>query len=372
MSYRPSHPHSQPPQSRLLPQPSYPRPHQSQSSQPRLLPQQPRPQSYQPHPPQPRVLLQPSQQPPYQPQLQRFPQPQFQGVYLGKRDDTFKQMIGSILETGDISEKYVDELLTPEGMSYFSTAFTHETADRENNYQFMETLGDATLNTCTVWYLAQRFPQIRCKAGSDIFTKLKIKLVQSKSYGKMASELGFWDFISMEKNLNEAASVKDKQSILEDVFESCFAAIQLLLDSKFGIGVGHVVCYKIISKILDKKNIRIDYEQIVDAKTRLKEMFDKSYNKQRYGDFYLVVTESSDAHHNVLIYFGPVHLIEPFKKTKTRPPPNHPDIKIIGTGQSNESLADAEQVASQAALDYLKKEYNLVKEVPPEYIRFCT
>ena len=330
-------------------------------------PYQPQPQAYQPQPqayqPQPQAY---QPQPHYQPSNK----PVFQGVYLGKRDDSFKQLIGSILETGDISKKYIDELLTPESMSYFSTAFTHDTADSVNNYEFLETLGDATLDTCTLWYLAQRFPQIRCKAGSDIFTKLKITLVQSKNFAKLATDLGFWEFISMAKNLNEAP-VKD-QKILEDVFEACFAVFQLILDNKFGIGVGHVVCYKIISKILDKKNIRIDYEQLVDAKTRLKEMFDISFNKQKYGEFAYVDGGSTTTLQKVDIVFGDSYLIGPNKNTKAYLKMRIPEAKVIASGQSSRSLVEAEQMAAQAALDYLKTTYNLVKKVPTEYIRFCT
>ena len=298
------------------------------------------------------------------------PKPMFQGVYLGKRDDSFKQLISSILETGDISKRYILELLTPEGLSYFSSAFTHESADRDNNYEFLETLGDATLDTCTLWYLAKRFPQIRCKAGSDIFTKLKITLVQSKNFASLANDLGFWDFISMAKNLNEA-DVKDEK-ILEDVFESCFAVIQLLLDDKFGVGVGHVVCYKIISKILDKKNIRIVYEDLVDAKTRLKELFDKAYTKQRYGEFAYTDAGTTELLHKVEIVFGPSHIIGPNKNTKSYLKVRTAGMTVIGSGQSSRSSVEAEQNAAQTALDYLRTNYGLVKEIPPEYLKFCT
>lgn len=337
---------------------------------------QPPQQSYYPQPRQQyQAPYQPPQPPrqPYQPQqLQPYYQkPMFQGVYLGTRDETFKELIGRILETGDISKKYIDELLSPEGLSYFSTAFTHESADRDNNYEFLETLGDATLDTCTLWYLANRFPQIRCKAGSDILTKLKITIVQSKNFAKLATELGFWDFISMAKTLNEAP-IKDEK-ILEDVFESCFAVIQLLLD-KMGIGVGHVVCYKIISKMLDTKNIRIDYEQLVDAKTRLKELFDKPYTKTRYGEFAYVDAGSTPTHHKVEIVFGPSNIVGPSKNNKAYLKTGRigQGMTVIAAGQSTRTSIEAEQNAAQMALDYLKTTYNLVKEVPPEYIRFCT
>jgi dsRNA-specific ribonuclease len=320
-------------------------------------------------------------QPRYQQAAYRPVPPQkqiFQGVYLGKRDDSFKRLIASMLETGDISKKYIEQLLSPEGMSYFSTAFTHESADRENNYEFLETLGDATLDTCVVWYLAQRFPQIRCKAGSDIFTKLKITLVQSKNLAKLATELGFWDFISMAKNLNENPQ-DEKVKILEDVFEACLAAVQLLLDGKYGIGVGHVTCYKIISKLLDKKNIRIVYEELVDAKTRLKELFDKPYNKQRYGEFAYVDRsirgdDDSIIYHKIDIVFAPTQIISPYKNTKAylKPGSNLSQLTVIAEGQQYNTQTDAEQNAAQLALDYLKKTYGLSKEVPPEYTRFCT
>ena len=101
----------------------------------------------------------------------------YDNPYLAKRDHTFKEMIEKVLQNR-ISQKYIDMILTKEGMTYFSKAFTHSSVDPNNNYEFLETLGDLTLNKCVLFYLCRRFPQLNCPAGSDMISKLKINTIK--------------------------------------------------------------------------------------------------------------------------------------------------------------------------------------------------
>ena len=63
-------------------------------------------------------------------------------AYKGPRDEKFKELLDNILKTGDVSKKHRDEILNKEGLDYYSLAFTHATFDPQNNYEFLETLGD--------------------------------------------------------------------------------------------------------------------------------------------------------------------------------------------------------------------------------------
>ena len=54
-------------------------------------------------------------------------------IINGPRDDTFKNLIVSLLRRGKLAPKYIDKILDKDGMDLYSKAFTHPTADELNN-----------------------------------------------------------------------------------------------------------------------------------------------------------------------------------------------------------------------------------------------
>jgi dsRNA-specific ribonuclease len=276
------------------------------------------------------------------------------GLFLGKRDQSFKDLIEGILKMGEMKQKYINILLDSKSLSYFSTAFTHPSADSENNYEFLETLGDSTLNKSVLWYLSRRFPQINCPEGKDIITKLKIKIIQAKSFASIAENLGFWEFITMDAKTR--SSVVQKMKILEDVFEAFFGTVELVLDTKIDLGIGYIFAYRIISKLLDTINISLKYEDLVDPKTRLKELFDY-YKLRGIGKLeYVKLPAQEDADDKI------------FNVVAKHVYPNG-QSRILGKG-SGYTIAEAEQQASEIALEQLRKE-GITRPIPAEYIKFC-
>jgi dsRNA-specific ribonuclease len=275
-------------------------------------------------------------------------------IYFAPRDQSFKTLISDILKEGDVSKHYREQLLTDEAMTYFATAFTHPSADLNANYDFFETLGDNTLNKCVVWYLPRRFPQINCPQGKDILTKLKITIIQTKGFGEIADKLGFWDFISCDKDIRKSQVFRMK--ILEDCLEAFFGALEWFLDDKFKIGVGYSVCYKIVSKLLDAKEISLKYTDLYDNKTILKELFDKislrghgeiSYDSKQVG---MIGTDK--LYHSSAIQTYP-----------------NGQKRVIGQGK-NVNKAEAEKMAAKEALEKLASE-GLSKPIPKEFLKFC-
>lgn len=275
--------------------------------------------------------------------------------YLGERGDGFKTLIERILKMGEVSKKYREELLSKESLAFYSTAFTHPSVDSDNNYEFYETLGDITLKKCIVWYFSKRFPQINCPEGVDIMSRMKMKFEQSKSFAPLAESLKFWPYVST--NVNRDSSYL-RQKILEDVFEAFFAVTEILLDKHNTMGVGYVVCYRIIAKLLDQLEIHIDWEYLVDAKTRVKEIFDyyksRGIGKIEYVKLEPEIVGEDDRVFNVLA-------------RQTR---QDGSIRIIGKGRGHDS-ADAEQDAATQAFELLKSE-GITKAPPKEYIKFCS
>lgn len=195
-------------------------------------------------------------------------------VYL-RNDPKFKTFIESLLYNYTLVPfSNISYYTQPQHMDIFQTAFTHPsyTQQGEDNYEFLEILGDVTVNKSIVWYLQNRYPHLKNQKGVSTLSQLKANLVSSKSLSSFAENLGFWSFVRM----NEVTRTRNKKKVLEDVFEAFIAALEMVVDNCNGPFTGYGVCYKLISKILDKTHISLSYTDLKDAKTRLKEIFDKN------------------------------------------------------------------------------------------------
>lgn len=293
-------------------------------------------------------------------------------LYYGKRDHTFISLLENVIKIG--SSKMATSLLSNrDAVKMFSEAFTHETVSK-NNYEFYETLGDVTLNKCVLWYISRRFPQINCPAGSDILTKLKIKTIKSESFASIAESLQFWDFISVEESLR--LNPNKKRSILEDVCEAFFGVLELAIDQATRQGMGYMVCYKILSTLLDKTEIKISYDEIVDNKTRVKEIYD-AYSKIMGGTIqykFQCMYCNNEFMKGIQLedHFEKCFRIRNNPKTYTAVAyhisSDGKNIKIgSATGQSHQQ---AEQNTAKQALIYLTNN-GYIKNIPVEYTIFC-
>jgi dsRNA-specific ribonuclease len=185
-------------------------------------------------------------------------------------------------------------------------------------------------------------------------TRLKIKFIQKKSFASLSEKLGFWPFISTSFNRNVT---EDMTNTLEDVFESFFGATEFIIDKKYKIGMGYKICYKIISKLLDKINISINYEELVDPKTRIKELFDHNKHKG-IGTIEYIRTDQELCKYNKLCRSSVKHIPEKGKPV------------IIGSGEAYK-YEEAEQIAATNALETLKLQ-GFIKTIPDEYNKYCT
>jgi dsRNA-specific ribonuclease len=266
-------------------------------------------------------------------------------IYKGSRGSDFKDLIRMVLQKGKIKQKYIDELLSETNLKIYSIIFTDKTADPINNYEYYETLGDSTANNCIVWYLSRRFPQIFCAKCVKILARLKINYVSKTTFSSIAQTLNFWKFITASEN---ERSTKMKP-LLENVFEGFFGATQLILDNKFGIGTGYAICYNIIKNIYDDIQISLRYEDLFDAKTRLKELFDSEKIKSSLGPLIYETVKTPENMNETVVKAGTL---------------------IIGKGVSA-LKTNSEQIASENALKYLANTKGIFKSVPEEYKTFC-
>jgi dsRNA-specific ribonuclease len=269
--------------------------------------------------------------------------------YIGGRGQEFKCFLERLLHMSQVDEEYYQTLLDDEGLALFSQVFTHKSVDPVNNYEYYEFLGDVSVNKAIAWYLAKRFPQLQCPAGVKILTRLKINLISKRSFADFAKSLHFWNFVSADMHTRSTKMNK----VLEDVFESFFAAVELLGDSKIRQGVGFFMCNNIISSLMDTREMSLKYDELFDAKTRLKEMFD-----------YFGATKLGRLHYDTIrdpntdMHITTVYVLRGRDKTQ------------LGTKVAP-LKADSEQYAAEQAIKSLKT-MGFVKPLPDTYKNVCT
>lgn len=252
-------------------------------------------------------------------------------IYTGIRGKPFKIFLRNVLSLSNLDEPYYDMLLDKEGIQMYEQAFTHKSADELNNYEYLEFLGDVTLNKSIAWYLSRRFPHLNKPQGVKVLTRLKINLISKKSFAGFAKTLSFWDFVSADTDIRST----NMDKTLEDVFESFFGATELLIDSKIREGAGYHFCYNIISSLLDTKDISLRYEDLYDAKTRLKELID--FYRDTLGTLkYDCVKQDASQHVSA-------YLVLPSK-----------EHVVLGKGTSY-LKAKAEQIAATESIEILKQ-----------------
>lgn len=262
-------------------------------------------------------------------------------IIYGTRNEKFWQMIRSTIERSGLKKEYIDKLLSDErAIDMYNCVFTHLSADSEKNYEWLEILGDSTLNKCVVWYISKRFPQLRCPEGVKIIARLKINLISKKTFAEIATNLNWWEFVTAEEEIKQTK----KKKLMEDIFEAFFGATECLIDSIVYPGSGYAICYRIVASLFNSLDISLSYESLYDPITRLKEIFD--YFKD-IGTFQFS-SERKDGYQHV-------HLMQVIGSQKIP----------IGFGIAS-LLDDAKQKACQRGLENLKSR-GIVKPVPEYY-----
>ena len=261
-------------------------------------------------------------------------------IYIGPRDNGFKQLVINLLKRGNISDERISKMMTQKNWEMYSQAFTSTSADPDVNYEMYEQLGDVTANKFIVWYMYRRFPQLRHPLGVKVVARLRINYGARQSFSQIGDKLGFWNYISA----SEEDRGRKKKDLLEDCVESFIGVTEMMIDDMSRPGVGHAVIYDILKSVFDEIEISLKYEDLYDSKTRLKELFD--YHKTTLGK--LKYRNERDLETG---FFTAYAYIE-----------NEGDI---GHGMATK-LKDAEQKAAEKGIQNLKRR-NIIKPIPEEY-----
>jgi dsRNA-specific ribonuclease len=298
-------------------------------------------------------------------------------IYLGSRGDDFKQLIHTLLSRGKLKPKYIDMLTGEDSMRSYGYAFTASSADLVNNYERFEQMGDLTANKFIVWYAYKRFPQLDCTQGVKVAARLRINYGAKAVFAPLADKLGFWNFISSAEDgtaKNMKYRNRHKKDLLEDTLEAFIGCTEYLLDQAYRPGVGYGIVYDILTDIFNEIHISLKYEDLFDAKTRLKETFDvfTSLGTWAYIDSREEVADTGYTVATATVYRDPTGTsnkpIEPCNK-QPHQQPRRGWIKL-GKGTAS-NKGDAQQQAAQMALKTLAAA-GFYRTPPAEYQYFCT
>lgn len=192
-----------------------------------------------------------------------------QRIIYASRGQEFIDFISSLLRRLHLSLKIKRLLISGEYLKRFERAFTHESADKKHNYQFLEKIGDSTINKIIRFYIIKKFPELHNKEGVEFISELESKWKSTSTLSQMADKLGFKRFISAD----EDSIMKNIRCRSEDVIEAFIGALELNIDHILGPCEGYKYCFSFMASLLDTIPINYTYEQLINSKTRLNELF---------------------------------------------------------------------------------------------------
>jgi dsRNA-specific ribonuclease len=281
-------------------------------------------------------------------------------------EEDFVEFLRSLLKLARLHDDYMAELLDHKNVREFTRAFTHpsKNPDPKKNYQLYEFLGDPVINAFIVFYLRERFPRI---TSEKWLTKIKHNLIGKKELAKQAAKRGLERFILYGEEINESLRLNRDRltnipylSMLEDVMEAFFGCLVVCVQNTGrSHGVAIEICHRILHAFFDNEVISLEYEDIFDPISRLKEIAESSAIGLRWpADRMYQITNIQGMQENeansvkVTVYGWPLN-DRKFDQNATH------RNRVQLAEAFGPDKAETKQRAAKVALDVLKKKYNI-------------
>lgn len=188
----------------------------------------------------------------------------------------FKAFIQYLIQYTQLNTAQKAALVTPECLSAWQQAFTHKSADPDVNYEVFEQLGDITFNKSLVWYFHRKYSVLNNEMGVKVVARLRIVYGSRKFLAALAQRYKFPAWIRLSTKKTSAGKL---EAVYEDVFEAFIGALEYLVDVHIQPGLGYISANNFITHALNESVIDFAYENLFDAKTRLKEVVDMHNSK---------------------------------------------------------------------------------------------
>lgn len=275
----------------------------------------------------------------------------------------FRQFIQSFFKRIGLKEKHINLFTDDESMILFLIAFTHKSYDEDDNYEFIELIGDTTINKAVIKYITEWDTKI---VSVKYLTRLKHNIISKKQLGLMADSEDFYKYVRISeeyknkfKDYSKDFLLKNKDylSLLEDCLEAFIGTVELVVDNKQP-RMGYQIAYEILKTIFfEKLEISLEYYDIFDAKTIFKELCDK----RSWPFDKVVITKQIESELNKSKFYVEVYGF-PYNKQDAIE-----ENKELLANYTHTLKAEAQNEACRIALKVLKKKYSIFDIAPNPY-----
>jgi len=262
-----------------------------------------------------------------------------------------KKDLFSILDQSGMDYSAVKETIQKMDISEFQIAFNHKSYCMYNikisselkeesktwsiplqkiSNERYEFLGDSVIDLIVANYLFDRYP----KEKEGFMTKLRTKLVCTKTLAKLSSFLNLTKFIVMSKYVEDMCEGRDNPKLLENCFESFVGVTYKLFGFDF--------CNDFFLALIENIDL-IDISDLIENDDNYKELLLKYSHKQFEGrnPVYKQLAMEGQSNHAI---FTMCVLI-----------PVKPDTMIIMAKAKASIKKDAEQESARLALEKIKR-----------------
>jgi dsRNA-specific ribonuclease len=246
------------------------------------------------------------------------------------RLDGIEKVVLNLLSKGEIPHKLVKEIVNSETMPQLDRALTHESYDKENNYDVFEFIGDSIVNLFVAKFVLQRLTE-KSQDGSFIgagaATMIKHSIQSNKILGEMAETYGltqlllfvpkeipppnhsdqpfynWYDRPGSSRPPGKYLSAADQEAKIKgDVFEAIIGCLYTLVSEVRMENTALLVCGKVITKLLQERQLVIDPLNCKDFVTTFKEEYPDFYRWGGRLDEYLSTKKLSETEVKVTAY----------------------------------------------------------------------
>lgn len=209
-------------------------------------------------------------------------------VYFANYDASFSDELRKLFIIS-IPEQYIDYLLSEKCLPYFVTAFTHTSADLNNNFLFLKTIGHVSCQKSLVWYLFRKYKSV--SQGQKLYTILKNTLSDAKKLGSVLNThfSSLFDYISIEDSYRNILTIRqdmpdyekdevtiERNELLQEIFEAIFGAVEFLLD-QYQLGTGNIIVYDWFTTLFDSyvsiETYGMNMDAMKDPKNKINDLF---------------------------------------------------------------------------------------------------
>lgn len=270
--------------------------------------------------------------------------------------DGFKEFISGLLEKSGMDSIAIPDFIGELDLIEFRLGLIDKTYDAYVNHNLYKFIGVAVVDLAIAEYIGIRFPNI---VSEKWLTNIKHNIVSQGAFSIFAREAGLDRYIlygkEMEENIERHPDLgrnTEFLNMLEGAFKAFMGVLVTVVDAKRQRGVGYIIAYNLISVFMNRLRISVDYTDVFNHKSRLKELYDK--NRWQLDQS---ITIEYDAEKNLH-----VATIVGFPRGNRRRDPKN---KVILATESGRTKKDAEQKASEKAIDVLDRVYK-IREIPPD------